>query len=84
MCDLMLKSLKSAYNFCTKIYDSIDNYVHHSKDQPFNDVGYGYKFVYIYINNLIFLTIIIYGKLFRRITVMIDPTIKPEFCNKSM
>ena len=37
MCALILNRLKGVYNFCTKIYDSMKNYVQHVKDHPLKE-----------------------------------------------
>ena len=35
----MFNLLKSVFNFCTKICDSIKNYVQHGEKQPCQEVG---------------------------------------------
>ena len=45
MCALMLNFLRSVCTFCTKIYDSINNYIHNSKDKTHQEFGYCHIFV---------------------------------------
>ena len=37
-----VRALKSVYTFYTKIYDSINNYAHHGRNQTHQDFGGGY------------------------------------------
>ena len=42
MCELMLNLLRSICNFCTKRFESINNYVHNGKERPHQVFGDGY------------------------------------------
>ena len=51
-CDLILNLWRSVRGFCTKIYDSIKYSVHHSKNQPRQEVEDGYIFVNIFVKTI--------------------------------
>ena len=78
MHDLVLNIKRRACTFCTKIYYSINNFVHHSEKQPFQEVGENYIFVNVFVeNDMTNWPIIFYGAFYILWKVMIDHNIKP-------
>ena len=69
----------------TKICNLIKNYVHHGKNQPYQEVGDGYIFVNIFLKEKSdYLTNNFYDTPLIRLTVMIGLTIKSEFFIQSL